>query len=143
MLVGSGKQRPGVQSLPDLRDNGGCGDKNSTILTRSVENLRSAESQKALKFRLSRRLRRSPTPIFCHRCIPSLLIVVLSRVTATTGTKYVFVETTGSCGPFLESNLSPQKSFRVAVFIAKVVFFLKTYYILRYQFPWKRSFLDK
>lgn len=32
MLVGSGKQRPDVQSLPDLCDNGECGDKNSAIL---------------------------------------------------------------------------------------------------------------
>lgn len=32
MLVGSGKQRPGVQSLPNLHDNGECGGKNGTIL---------------------------------------------------------------------------------------------------------------
>lgn len=51
MLVGSGKQRPGVQSLPDLHDNESVGTRAAPFLgTRSVENLRSTERQKALKF---------------------------------------------------------------------------------------------
>lgn len=52
MLVGSGKQRPGVPSLPDLCDNGECGDKSSTILGDKVsgerEKHRKAESTEIL-----------------------------------------------------------------------------------------------
>lgn len=44
MLVGSGKQRPGVQSLPDLHDNGGCGDK----VSGEPEKHRKAESTEIL-----------------------------------------------------------------------------------------------
>lgn len=117
--------------------------------TTSAENLRrSTQRQKVLKLQLRSRSEHCLTPIFCYskKRLQLFTLALRYRVKQSNGHGKHRASYCGNAKELRDTfrkQFISSKSFRVAVFTAKVVFFPKTYYILYYQFPWKPSFLSK